>query len=147
MKRQPALTLIELVVVIGVMAILGIAGVISISGFRNKQSLRVSVEGFTNNLRSARVFAREEKGKVGWGVRYVSSNSYSLVSGTPSSFSVKSIYYLDGPVTFEGSFSDVWFGQATGQVSSPTSIELVAVDGKTATVEVTSVGLIKYTSL
>lgn len=145
MKLKPALTMIETVLVIGLIAVLSVPFIVSIPNIKSKLALKSSGENMANVLRAARVYAREERDEKSWGVRYVNSDSYALISGESAESKQDALYILDPPVKFKKSFHDIWFAQGSGEPKNKSTIEIVNPNGLAGTIEVSKLGLVKYT--
>ena len=59
MRNKPALTLIELVLVVTIVSILATAGVLGMFTIRSKQALELSAENLAGAFKQAHLFARE----------------------------------------------------------------------------------------
>jgi type II secretory pathway pseudopilin PulG len=144
MKTRPAMTIVEIVLVIGLIAVFIAPFVVSISGFRSRHALKSSGENLANSFRTAKVYAREERDEMAWGIRFVNSKSYSIISGQPASFTINSTYLLDTPVEFADSFSDIWFLQSRGETDKDYTVTLVIPGGVTGEVRISKAGIVKY---
>lgn len=144
MRTRPALTLVELILVMGLIAVLTVPFVISFSGFRQRHALKVSGENFANTVRTARVYAREERQEQSWGLRYIGVKAYSVVTGSPTSFTIYRNYELDSTVNFADSFPDIWFGQSNGETDRNYQVDFVTTSGLLAKVEISKAGIVKY---
>lgn len=144
MNFRPALTLIELVIVIGLISVLAVPSIIGFTNFRGRYALKASGENLANTLRTTRVYAREERHEVAWGLRYTDESSYAMISGSPESFVVVRTYDLEKPVIFVDSFSDIWFGQSNGETDRNYRIDLAAPNGAEARVEISKEGVVRY---
>jgi hypothetical protein len=144
MKFRPAFSIVEIVLVIGLVAVFVAPFMVSVSGFRSRHALKSSGENLANAFRIVKVYAREEKDEMSWGVRYVNSKSYSIISGQPASFTISATYLLDKPVEFTSSFGDIWFLQSKGETDKDYTITLGISGGVTGEVEISKVGVVKY---
>ena len=80
MKFKPALSLIELLLVVSLIGILSLPGVLGIINIRARQSLDVSTNKFAEIMRQAHIFSRENRESLSWGVKGTDKNSYQLVT-------------------------------------------------------------------
>lgn len=144
MKTRPAITIVEIVLVIGLIAVFIAPFVVSISGFRSRHALKSSGENLANAFRTARVYAREERDEMSWGIRFVNSKSYSIISGQPASFAITSTYLLDNPVEFTDSFPDIWFLQSRGDTDRDYNVSVGIPGGVKGNVYISKAGIVKY---
>ncbi len=121
MKLNPALTLIEVLVVTALIAAFSVGSLIAYFNIQSKQALQSSVDRFANVAKSARIYARESKGGKAWGVKSVDSKSYSLVSGKKEAPVLEGQYGLESPVEFDSGF-EFWFNQGEGTLNDPVSV-------------------------
>lgn len=115
--RRLGFTLLELLLVVTLIGVLVIPLYLSYTRTQANQGLRSTTEQLENILTQAHVFAREARDKKSWGVVRDSENSYSLVSGAPSQFSILQSRSAEPFVSFPKDFS-VWFDIGTGDTSS-----------------------------
>lgn len=142
MKLRPALTLIEMMVSLSLIAVLVVPGVIVYNNIRVKQSLLVASENLGLVLQRAHVYSREERNSRMWGVRRVNSTTYELRNRDLSGTYSVTTYRLDNPITFQTSSFDLWFAQGTGEVNSPTTIVVRDPRNNQVRVEVTKLGVV-----
>jgi Tfp pilus assembly protein FimT len=141
-KNLPALTLIELMLVIGILAVVAVPSFIAVNTFRQKQALTSAAESLQGVVTRARIYARESKGGKTWGVKYIDDSSYKLVTMASGVEETQAEYQLDSAVKFtSGSFA-VWFGQVTGEASVATNIDLATRSGGGARISVSKSGLV-----
>lgn len=140
--RRPALTMIELLVVVGILAVAATPGLLAMRQLRLNQALSSSVEELAGVLRQAHIYAREGREEMGWGVRRVNDRDYELVSGGPGSSQAEVRYNLKPPAVFAGGNWEVWFDQGTGGTGEEENIE-VEVGSGMAEVNVKMSGLVE----
>lgn len=119
MKKLPALSLIELLLVIALVAILVGTGALGIISIRNKQALNISSQKFENNLKQAHIFARDDRDQQEWGIKWdtLNKDKYYVVSRSGGTETVRETIKLERPTkldTFSGGSGDVWFDRGTG---------------------------------
>lgn len=147
MKTHPALTLIELLIVIGLIALISGMAVISFGNIRNKQALIASAEELKSIASRAHIYARESKDEKSWGLKSDSNNSYSLLSGKPGDSDTVRTYLLEVPTEIKNGHFEIWFDIGTGEASNDKNIILESPDGRKIEIEINKNGLINMNSL
>jgi type II secretory pathway pseudopilin PulG len=143
MSKKPAFTVIEILVVLTLVAALAVPSFLAIGKFRNQQAMDSAVAKLESAFKQARIYARESKDGVGWGVVLKDSSTFVLVSGIPTDFEAQSEFVLSDPVRFEtGSFA-VWFDQGSGNTAFEQEIGLRLPNGESKTVTVSSTGIVE----
>ncbi len=140
-KRLPAFTLMELLVVIGILAILSIPALIGIFTVRARQSVNVAKESLVSVLKTAHIYAREGKERSSWGINHLDDNSYRMWKNDGSGEVVVAEYSLGSLVKFENGPFTIKFNQGLGTTNGPVTIILKA-NNITAQVNVESSGVI-----
>jgi len=143
MKIRPALTLVEILIVIGLVSILAVPTYIAIGNFRSRQALATSVEELAGAIRRAQMYAREEKDGKAWGINYRDDTTYGLISGSPSNYAPEAEYVLISPTRFLVSGFEIWFEQGSGTTEEPAILEMGVPSGLQAGVEVSRSGLVE----
>jgi type II secretory pathway pseudopilin PulG len=143
MKRKTALTLIELVLVMGLIAILGTASLLALINFRQKQALTASAQELSDVIQRAHIYAREEKNASAWGIKRVNSTQYILVSGNKISNVIQEIHRTEEPVYLLNNDYEIWFNGATGTTEKDVQLKLTTDKGYLKTVEVNEIGVVK----
>lgn len=142
MKRTAALTLIELLTTMAVMAIIALPLYISYTRTQANQTLRSSGEQLADTMRRAHVFARETKDEKPWGVKRVSPTSYSLVAGNDTNFKTDKVTTLEPLVSFPNDFT-FWFEAGTGDAETPGTVTLENSYKKQLVVQIYKTGIVE----
>lgn len=142
MKKYPALTLVELLVVLAILAVVGVPSLLAVGRFRSQQALASSSEELAGALRRAHIFSRESKDDRSWGVAYKDKGTFVLLSGTPGDFVPEGEYALAAPAEFAGGDFAVWFDQGTGNTVGGVTVRLTTGSGQ-AEVVVTESGVVE----
>jgi len=140
MKLRPALTIIELVLAVSLLVILSVPALIAFNNFRMRQALLVSAENFSSAVKRAHIFARESKDAKQWGVVYVNSKRYALMSRDLTGPVTDSEYDLENPVQFSVPNFQVWFDEGTGEIAAPVGIEINIPTGQKRLIEISKSG-------
>lgn len=143
MTQRPALTLVELILVLGMLVLVGVPAILSVSVYRQKQALNASADNVVSVLSRAHIYSREAKEQKLWGVRYKDTRSYEMISGSPQRIETESEYGLSSPTTFEGGYFDVWFLADTGETITPRNVVLTNPRGDRVTISVSKSGVIE----
>jgi prepilin-type N-terminal cleavage/methylation domain-containing protein len=127
-------TLIELMIVIGIIAVLGIVSLISLSGPKNAADLTNTAKLVASSLRQAQSQSVSGYQGVPWGVHFENATAttpfFALFYTSYASATVVSRYTLPLDVQFAassvspGSFVNVLFASISGIPSASTSITL-----------------------
>lgn len=145
MRRLPAMTLIELVLVMAIVAIVSVSSILAISTMRTNQALTSSAEKLKTLLTQAHIYSRESKDDRAWGISRQDDSTYRLRSRTssldPSPANV-SEYPLEQPITFVTPTFDIWFSRGTGN-TQPTTIILSSPSGRSARITINSAGVVE----
>lgn len=147
MRNRPALTLVELVIVMSLIVLVSTPFVISFSKMKVRGALVQTSRNMANNVRTARIYAREEKDEASWGIRFVDEKNYTMVSGKPTSYVVKKRYMLEEPIVFEDSFEDIWFGQSNGETDKHYEITLLAGGGLKTKINISKAGIVNLSDI
>lgn len=142
MKRNSAVTLIEMLVVMAVMAIIALPLYISYTRTQANQTLRASTEQLADTFRRAHVFAREAKDEKAWAVKSDSLTSYSLIAGNDANFKTEKATTLETFVKFPADFR-VWFEVGTGDARMPQSVTIENTYGKQFVIEIFKTGIVE----
>ncbi len=151
-------TLIEVLIVIGIMAILSIAGSRNFVGYRNKNRLKLAGDEINSMLRTVRDRAISQEENSFWGVYFRNvggtSNYMVVYYGKPygSGHTTSSIKYLDNSITFlkpaSNNTTTTQFSALSGKLnnSSPVDIEIaLKADNKSSsTIIVYPNGRVEY---
>ncbi|HBC72661.1 MAG: hypothetical protein UX91_C0005G0039 [Candidatus Amesbacteria bacterium GW2011_GWB1_47_19] len=143
MKFKPALSLIELLLVVSLIGILSLPGVLGIINIRARQSLDVSTNKFAEIMRQAHIFSRENRESLSWGVKGTDKNSYQLVTrDATKTVTVREKHRLESPTVFIIYPFEVWFDQGTGNTEINRIFMTYASKGGTRVVGLSPTGLV-----
>lgn len=151
--RARGITLIELLIVLGIIAIIMSVGAVNFFGFKQKNDLDLAANQIVSVLRNAQERSRSQEDGSDWGVRFGNPISggdfFSLFKGNVfSDAGVVSRINISPTVIFidpaENSSKDVVFGKITGLPNASTTIiiALRSDSSKTKTITVNSNGRI-----
>lgn len=150
---QKGLTLIELLIVIGILVLIGTVGIVSLSGYRSRQDLDLSARRIVNALRDAQQRAITQEAESQWGIRFQGVDSgkdlFHLFSG-PSFTAATSTYDLPPTIEFAdlggNKTLDVVFSKLTGLPTSTAEVKirLAGDTSVTQTISVSSAGRVSY---
>lgn len=157
MKINGGFTLIELMIVIGIMMILGVVVSLKLVGRNSVTDLTLTTQRMGSLLREAQSRSASGASSTSWGVHFdnvVSSTAYfSLFYGATYSTSTEighyrlpfTIRYLTSTIP-EGSSSTITFAQLTGVPLTTTTISMDLLPGSIATTTITinEFGVISY---
>ncbi len=141
---RSALTLVELLLVIGLIALVSVPSFLAFSAFRQKQALAASTEMLTMVMTRARIYSRESKGGRTWGVRQIDSSSYRLLSSKNGVETVEAEYGLDRGVRFDTGTFTIWFDQVTGETANEVKVYLYSNAVDRTEIKVSKGGLIEH---
>ena len=142
MRKIPALTLVEVLLLLSVLAVLVSGGMSVLVGVRLNQAMVASAEKFATVIRQAHIFAREEKDDRAWGVRYEGVNSYSLIAFVET-VEVRAGYKLGSPSVFEDNFGLIIFAQGTGALTDKREIKIRSSNGRAVRVNILETGVVE----
>jgi type II secretory pathway pseudopilin PulG len=141
MKIRTALTLIEIVIVMGLVAIIGTTSILAFNNFRQKQALTASAQEMANTFQRAHIYAREEKNETAWAVKRINSTQYALLSGTKSKNVQIEVHQTEDPAYVVNNDYELWFNRAMGNTGSNLKIEITTPKGFNKYVEVNENGV------
>lgn len=124
---QEGLTLIEVLVVIGILAILSTGAFINVNSSSNNRALVTSGDKLADNLRRAQIFSSQTRDTKAWAVRYADNYKYQIVSGdplNPATWKVYQEFELEKNISFRADAINfkVWFMKGTGEKDSANSV-------------------------
>jgi len=140
-------SLLEVLIVCALIASTLIPVLIGWRTSRSNQALKTSAESFSNDLRSAHIYAREAKNSQSWGLKQVDPNSYQLVSGNKDDSTIESPMALESQINFVNENFEVWFDIGTGETNDKQSIELENMIGKRIKIDIHKTGLIEMSGI
>ncbi len=158
MERRSGFTLIELMIVLGIIVIISVVTAVSLFSVRNTRDLTNTANEIGTLLREAQSRAVNQDGGASWGVRMDNTTAgapfYALFSGTYSTNSRTGVYPLPPDVQFDsstvpsGGALEITFTELTGIPSAATSVVLdLMTNGApsaSTTISVNTAGLITY---
>ena len=132
--REKSFTLVEVLVVVGILAIISTAGFVELSLFKSRHSFDLDFEAITEAIQTAQGKALQQEGGTAWGIRFNNSTTtagtYQIFQG--SSYSTSSVVdseplssatvYVNPP---SGFYIDVVFSARTGIPTSGTATTIV----------------------
>jgi len=142
-------TLLELLMVIGIIAILAAAGFGVYGNFVENVQLEAAEKNIIFDLKNVRSRSMAGESELKWGIHFVGSTStdyYELFS-TPTDYSsasttIEETVFLQSGTVFtspsSGSTTDAIFNKITGTATS-TSVT-ISSDGETKTINISSIG-------
>lgn len=142
MNNKPALTLIELVIVMALVAILSGVAVINFRKMRENQAMKLSSENIVSELNRVRIFSRENRNEKSWGLKVVSESAYTIKVRDESGVSDLASYELSSPVLFTDANFEVWFDQVTGNTGEDKRLQLRTPSGSVKNINISQYGVI-----
>lgn len=157
-RSRGGFTLIELIVVFGLMLALGIVTFMNLASRKTDTDLTATAQQIATLLRQAQTDAAAQEGDVPWGVHFANpTNTAPFYALFTTSYSTTTIvgnhYQLPPTVAFttstlaSGATLDVIFSPVTGFSSVSTSIGLYMPKENTAfssTISIASSGIVTY---
>lgn len=150
-------TVIELILVLGIIAVLSFVSLASLSGRKNKAELDGVTKQMASLLREAQSRSVSQSNYTIWGVRFANDATttpfYALFSGATYSTSAEAGHYaLPTDASYvtstiaRGAVVDITFAQISGAASNATSVAIYLNSQPTAssTITITSAGAISY---
>lgn len=149
-KKKGAFTLIELVIVIGIVATLSVVGAGFYATQHKAKTLETTAREIASYLKYAQQKSMAQEQGLQWGVHFenpVSGNDfYALYKGVTYTTPIET-RYLPGGITFQtptaGNSIDVPFNKLTG-FSNTRSITIQNTNNATKTISIFQQGLITY---
>ena len=143
-----AFTLLELILVIGIITILSVAGVGSYRGFGKSSQIKSSAQIITEDLKYAQSKAMIGSGGYKWGIHFVNSGTQNYYE----TFSTQTTYAngtttatttLSDKIIFSdpsGASKDIIFSKISGNTTA-TSVSITS-EGLTKTINVSAIGTV-----
>lgn len=151
MKRSPAFSLIELLIVLGIITLVFVPALFSLRQSQANQALASSANEMTQFATQAHLFSRTAKNKARWGIaNFNNPTSYSFVYEDPATatliettrISLPPDVEIEDPADFQ-----VLFDKNTGKISAPVTIRLRSRNNVYYEVVVSTVGTIETHAL
>lgn len=131
--KNSGITLIELLIVIGIVAIIGASASPFLSNFILRNNLETTTDKVVGTIRKAQNYAMDGKNNATWGV-CLSGSNLRLFSGTCALPTFSEDFEVSGSVTVTG-FSETTFGKLRGEPSGTLSITIsTGIDSHTVKV-------------
>lgn len=155
-RKDSGTTIIELVLVIGMIAILATVFLVNLQGRKGKTELTTTTQQIAALLREAQSRSVAQSSGTSWGVHFENSTTtasfYALFNGTYSTSSRIGYYRLPATVNYStsslasGASKEVTFTQITGTASASTSITIFSVTdmSQSSTISVASSGAVGF---
>ena len=118
-RNKKGFSIIELIIVIGIIASLGMMGLVSFTGLRNRSQLTSSGQEALSVLRTAQAKTLAQEEGFSWGV-HLASDKFILFKGTDFSASTTTQEYIlpsileIADINLNGGGQDVLFNKITG---------------------------------
>lgn len=145
-------TLVELLLVVGIVAILATAITFNALQYRNRQLLDLTAQQVVASIRNAEERSRSQQDGLPWGIYFnnTTTDQYTVFSGATYASSAsytRVLTALDAPVVFtvpsSGNTTEIDFAQLTGLPNASTSVTIT--NGLVSTtITVASSGLVQY---
>lgn len=144
-------TLLELLLVVGIIGILSTSIVLNGLGYRNRQALDLAAQQMAASIRDAQNRSVSQQDGLAWGVYFnnvSSTDSYTVFSGGSYSASEnRFVTPLDSPVEFTipsaGTTSSIVFAQVSGLPSTSTSVTITNGSAST-TITISANGQVQF---
>lgn len=155
-RHAQGTTIIELVLVIGLIGILATIFLVNLQGRKGKTELTTTTQQMTALLREAQSRSVAQSSSTGWGVHFENSTNtvpfYALFGGTYSVSSNIGYYRLPATVNYStsslaiGASKEITFTQITGTASASSSITIfsTADTSQSSTIAVASSGAVSF---
>lgn len=140
LSKRIGLTVIELLIVLGILGILGLFLTRDVSQILSRSHFTNTVERITRTLRTAQIYSISGRNGSAWGVHYETGK---LVLFKGADYSARDISFdasVDIPlsVVITG-WNDIYFDRLRGTPSTPVSI-VVESQGRAGTISVNAQG-------
>lgn len=155
--RRRGTTLVEMLIVMGLVTAFALIGFVNLFGKRGQNDLNSTAQSIAALLREAESRSMVQTSSTSWGVHFENSTStapfYSLfASSTYSTSTAQGYYRLPGTVGYvastlaSGASLEITFAQLSGLASASTSIGIYLTNnpGNSSTISVASSGAVSY---
>lgn len=155
-RKDSGTTIIELVLVIGLIGILATIFLVNLQGRKGKTELTTTTQQITALLREAQSRSVAQSSSTSWGVHFENSTTtipfYALFGGTYSASSRIGYYRLPATVNYStsslasGANREITFTQITGTASASSSITIFSTTdlSQSSTISVASSGAVSF---
>lgn len=149
-------TLVELLVVIGLIAAFALVALFNLFGRKGQTDLDNTAQSIAALLREAQSRSMVQASSTGWGVHFENSTStapfYSLFASSYGTSTALGYYRLPGAVAYvtstlaSGASLEITFAQLTGFASASASVGIYLANnpGSSSTITVASSGAVSY---
>lgn len=138
-KNSAGFTLIELILVIGLIAVIGATASPFLSNFILRNNYETTTDKLLSTLRKAQQYSVQGKNNVMWGT-CLSGSVIRLYRGSCSSPTFAEDFDVPSTITITG-FTDITFSRLRGEPSSILAITITSAIG-TRSVSVNAAGMI-----
>lgn len=144
-KNKKGFSLIELIVVIGIMSVLGSTSFYTFKSFQNHNLLNNTAQVIAQSLTRAQILSRAVKNDSAWGI-YVQIDKATTYQG--DNFASRNTAYdedlnFPGVITAEAAV-DINFEKLSGQLASSKQININLVNGGGKTITINTKGVVEY---
>ena len=152
-KYNKAFTLIEVLLVVGIIAIISVAGSSFYNNYNKSIEIKTTAKIISTDLRQMQSKSMNGENGLKWGIHFVNSdqNYYELFSTTDSYEVGKTIIttnYLPNGISFyepgTSSSKDIIFNKIVGN-TNPSTVSIVS-NGVTQNIEIAGIGTVSYGS-
>lgn len=138
---KPALTLIEILLIITIISIVSIPSFLGVTSIRNKQALGLARENLTATFTRAHIFSREGKDDAEWGVFCKDIYTYQMLSRKLGTETVEAESSLGKGIFFDNcDWQRVWFLAQSGDVENGVIISIKNNSGVEQRIQILSSG-------
>lgn len=141
MKSRSAFTYIEIILVVVLLTMLSLPLLNNYFSASNKYHLQAAVTDVADAVRTAHVYSREGQKQVAWGVHTINANTYEVIRGSSSSFTVEATKTIPTDTTFKSAFT-IWFELGSGESNADQDIVIVNQKGSEGHIKVYKTGVV-----
>lgn len=146
MRCRCGFTLIEMLVVVGLMAVVGLIGTPYVLSSLQRNYLRSSGEQVVSLVRRAQVYGMMGKDSEVWGLCWVDAGQIRLFAGSCGSPVYEEVVDLPESVSMNV-FNETTFSLLRGMPSGSLAIELVLDDGSGLEIAVSEAGAVNLSGI